>query len=110
MFGELSEAREDAGSPSADSKRLDTGAERQVADKIGGGELRREPGEKARGGERRLDIEQYVVKSEGGRGRTEGVGRCESEKVKMEKRPPATQEDGGNPRVGGETSDVGRGF
>ena len=93
MFGELSEATEDAGNLPADSKRLGAGAEKQEVDEIGSGELRKELGEKARGRKRRPDIEQYVVESEGGRGRAEGVGRNESEKVKMEKHPPDTRED-----------------
>ena len=93
MFGGLSGARGGAGSPPADSKRPGRGAERQGVDEMGGGELRREPGEKARCGERRPDMEQYVVESEGGRGRAEDVGRCEGEKVKIEKRPPDTRED-----------------
>ena len=45
MFGGLSGARGGAGCPPADSKRPGMGAERQGVDEMGGGELRREPGE-----------------------------------------------------------------
>ena len=55
-------------------------------------------------------MEQYVVEPEGGRGRAEDVGRCEGEKVKIDKHPPDTREDKGNRGVGGETSDVRGGF
>ena len=83
MFEELPEATEDAESPPADSKRPGAGAERQEADEIRSGELRRGLGEKARGGRHLPDIEQYVVESE-------CVGRNEGEKVKMEKHLPDT--------------------
>ena len=49
MSGGLSEAREDGGSPRADSKSLGADGERNGANKIRCGELRKEPRERARG-------------------------------------------------------------
>ena len=51
VCGGLLEAREDRGSPRADSKSLGAEGERNVANKIGCGELRKEPSERARGWE-----------------------------------------------------------
>ena len=85
MFGKLSKARENVGSPLKESQRPGTGSERPEADGIGSRQLRGESGKKARCGEYLLDIEEYVVISEGGGERAEGVGRKGGEKVKMGK-------------------------
>ena len=75
MSGGLLEAREDGGSPRADSKSPGGDGERSGANKIGSGELRKEPSERARGGGGRPpDMAEYRVGSEGG-ARAEGVGR-----------------------------------
>jgi len=49
VSGGLLEAREDSGSPRADSKSPGADCERSGANKIGCGELRKEPSERARG-------------------------------------------------------------
>ena len=51
MSGGLLEAREDGGSPRADSKSLGADGERNEANMIGCGELRKDPSERARGWE-----------------------------------------------------------
>jgi len=49
VSGGLLEAREDGGSPRADSKSPGAAGARSGANKIGCGELRKEPSERARG-------------------------------------------------------------
>jgi len=49
VSGGLWEAREDSGSPGGDSKSPGADRERSGANKIGCGELRKEPSERARG-------------------------------------------------------------
>jgi len=49
VSGGLLEAREDSGSPRADSKSPGADGERDEVNKIGYGELRQEPSERARG-------------------------------------------------------------
>ena len=49
MSGGLSEAREDGGSQRADSQSLGADGERNWANKIGCGEVRKEPSKRARG-------------------------------------------------------------
>ena len=49
MSGGQLEATEDGGSPRADSKSAGANGERSGANKIGCGELRKEPSERARG-------------------------------------------------------------
>jgi len=49
VSGALLEAREDGGSPRADCKSPGADGERSGANKIGCGELRKEPSERARG-------------------------------------------------------------
>jgi len=49
VSGGLLEAREDGGSPQADSKSLGADGERSGANKIGCGEQRKEPSERAMG-------------------------------------------------------------
>ena len=85
MFGVLSEARTDARSLTADSKRPGVNGEMQGANKVESGELRREPGKKTMRGEGLPDMKEYIVRSEDRRGRVEGVERDKSKKVKMGK-------------------------
>jgi len=49
MSGGLLEAREEGGSPQAEGKSPGADRERREANKIGCGELRKEPSERARG-------------------------------------------------------------
>jgi len=73
VSGGVLEAREDSGSPRADSKSTGADGERNRANKIGCGELRKEPSERARGGGRPPHMGEYRLGSDGG-ARGEGVG------------------------------------
>ena len=74
MSGGLLEAREDGGSPRADSNSPGAGGERSGANKIGCGELRKEPSERARG----WGISAGYGRIQGRiRGRSKGRGRWE---------------------------------
>jgi len=74
VSGGLLEAREDGGSPRADSNSPGAGGERRGANKIRCGELRKEPSKRARG----WRTSAGYGRIQGGiRGRSKGRGRWE---------------------------------
>jgi len=74
VSGGLLEAREDSGSPQADSKSPGVDCEKSGANKIGCGELRKEPSERARGWGTSAGYGRIHA---GIRGRSKGCGRWE---------------------------------